>query len=116
MPAPPRRLCGGESRRTRADASHGRETAREPIARGKFEVGDISRRSDGGTAFPNQSAEFDVALNNIGPEAVSVIRMNGSLTTPAVALLDAAGREVGRFTNANLIARAGVELEPNRLR
>jgi hypothetical protein len=63
-----------------------------------------------GPLFPEQSAEFNVFLRNTGPDAVSAIRLDGDFSTPAYSLFDAAGKEIGRFTQANLVARAGFDL------
>lgn len=81
-----------------------------PVATGNMRLEIVPASQTSGRLFPEQSAEFNVFLRNTGSDAVSAIQINGDFTTPAYALFNAGGTEIGRFTKANLFARKGIDL------
>jgi hypothetical protein len=72
---------------------------------GKFVV-ELSPRGEWkNSLFPEQSAEFDLALHNTGTEAAPALLLYGSYDTPEIVVLNSNGRQIGSYTKAHQYER-----------
>lgn len=81
-----------------------------PVALESLRLEVVPTGQTGSAFFPEQSPSFDLFLRNTGSESVSVLELDGDFTTPVFTFYDGGGKEIGHYTNANLMARGGADL------